>query len=29
MSGETVTAEDIVPAYLHTLSPNKIPGKSL
>ena len=29
MNGETPSAEDIVPAYLHVLSPHKIPGKSL
>ena len=29
MNGETTSVEDIVPVYLHELSPNKIPGKSL
>ncbi len=29
MNGETCLAEDVIPAYLHELSPNKIPGKSL
>lgn len=29
MNGEEASAEDIVPAYLHQLSPNKIPGNSL
>lgn len=29
MNGETTSVEDMVPVYLHQLSPNKIPGNSL